>query len=1342
MDRNEQQAQWIVRKKWLPETIIRTALKTLEKNPLDHSDLVELLIQRGMLSQTQGQELRAVLEGSQRYHAPGPQGQASGPHRRPDAVAMTRSDGDELLESQRMTAADILRNLNKHSAKSLHGRQFAGCTILDLISQGGMGVVFKAKHDTLGQDLALKMLALPQNLKVDPKNKDEERFKREVSVLSRLQHEHIIPVKDAGYEGGIFYLVMKYVAGQDLQSVIDSQLKKQQPVDLDFAIQTTIKISSALEQCHAHGLVHRDVKPANIILNEDLSHPYLIDFGIVKLVSKQTPLSTLNDQLRMSLSNPGEILGTPVFLAPEQIDVKQTVSPETDVWGLAATLFSTLTGAKPFGDAPEQDYFRAVFSAPAPDLRAHRSDAPRWLTQLIREAMAKDQNQRPAMSEFRQRLERGLNTKERSFPLAAMASVLAVVALISLLLSMDLSPSKDPKTKLPKAPTEESLKAAQGTLAGLDDALVFELGVGAQSESQRAQLKSLIETQQLGLAEQIIERERVLALIAGQLQSTEPRSSSGEAWERELQSLHQRVEKLSPWYSLELSILKKGAQHTETREKMTQLSRLERLPASADVRLARLEARLGQGRQALERLENRLQLSSDKLVTRRLLWGSLQVASSLDDQQAFDTVFQKWMVHPGASDLLNRAEVIGHFWLVPKMTVSQWRQLLAAMGSQSEWKPLIQAEIDLRCRCFRTCDARLRILPSSEQAHVEIVKQWIQARRNHARFKYVDARVLLESLINACKAAQWRALATRARLALVQNLYCLGLLKEGNGVVEDLALELNNDQSPLGRSRLFRAYLWKAHSVLCELASANIRAGLDRFTDLKSLYEEAGKFAPEGTLDPTHLILQCLFTKTKPKDLRSQIKLDSITNIMSQAHYHWKLWTVLNKEPEQRQAIDHFLRLSRFPRPRAVAELQLEIRRLTMDIERKRSVFPKSQIPQMFRKLHLLQPFDARSWWLERLTFRALGQRQDDYNRGIVSYQLDPTDPSNWQAYADLLKTGKERLNALRQAVRFDERLKCRSAPKRALLLAAYGLELVRQGRKKQGLAALLSACETYQANGILLQYPLSDSFKDQLVAKDRDLLLKMRKRLNESQMSLDTSIEVYRRGRFEDTLAFTNANPRVLSDQQLSRLLWIDGHSHLQLQGERVYAKVLKTLIESVHLDGIQMEGLLALILECKQPFEKSMNLETALSKLKSDCKANWPVLFKVVQDSALGKKLSLPYEQVEAILSAYELSQVENTGLNLLRAQLQLIYGYPLDALEQLVAQRRAWGQRRGLFGSGYLEFLESYALFSENRMGEARSALKKSNQLGWKRPSRSVIQRAFSSAFADWVRREKNS
>ncbi|MFJ3583161.1 serine/threonine-protein kinase [Streptomyces sp. NPDC090127] len=279
----------------------------------------------------------------------------------------------------------------------LIGKQIAGYRVEAEIGRGGMAVVYRALDLRLDRTVALKLLA-PELARNDTFRK---RFAHESRVAAAIDHPHIVPVFEAGETEGVLYIAMRFVAGQDLRALLDRE-GALPPVK---AGRIAVQVASALDAAHAHDLVHRDVKPGNILVAEgtDGDHPehvYLTDFGLTKKSLSLTGLTTV-----------GQFVGTLDYVAPEQISGKP-VDGRCDEYGLACVVYETLTGVPPFRRDDDMALLWAHQYDPPPPPSAERPELPEAADQVLAKALAKVPEERYGtclefVASLRAALERG-----------------------------------------------------------------------------------------------------------------------------------------------------------------------------------------------------------------------------------------------------------------------------------------------------------------------------------------------------------------------------------------------------------------------------------------------------------------------------------------------------------------------------------------------------------------------------------------------------------------------------------------------------------------------------------------------------------------------------------------------------------------------------------------------------------------------------------------------------------------------------------------------------------------------------------------------------------------------
>jgi len=249
-----------------------------------------------------------------------------------------------------------------------------------MVGKGGMGAVFLAHDLTLDREVAIKVL--PPDISQDPKV--IQRFQQEAKTAAKLDHTNIIPIYRVESEGGLNYFVMKYIAGTSLEDV----LEQKQALTAEYIQRVLWEAACALGHAHQRGIVHRDVKPANIMFDHD-GRVMLTDFGISKAL-----------QAASGFTGTGMIIGTPHYMAPEQAKGQQ-VDGRADQYSMGVVGYRMITGQLPFGgDSVHTILYKHIFE-PAPRTSSIRQDMPPHLSESISRALAKEPDQRyPTMEDF------------------------------------------------------------------------------------------------------------------------------------------------------------------------------------------------------------------------------------------------------------------------------------------------------------------------------------------------------------------------------------------------------------------------------------------------------------------------------------------------------------------------------------------------------------------------------------------------------------------------------------------------------------------------------------------------------------------------------------------------------------------------------------------------------------------------------------------------------------------------------------------------------------------------------------------------------------------------------
>src|SRR5881396_1473650 len=296
------------------------------------------------------------------------------------------------------------------------GALLAGFRVQSLLGKGAMGTVYSAEETSTKRRVALKLLA--------PELARDERFRRrflrETELAASLDHPHIVPTLASGEEGGTLYLAMAHVEGSDLREL----LRREGRLEPERALDLLEQVAGGLDAAHAAGLVHRDVKPGNILVTEgpDGEHAYVCDFGLARHVSSVS-----------SLTGERGFVGTIDYVPPEQIE-GGTIDGRADVYSLGCVLYECLAGARPFDRESELSVVFAHLNEPPPRLSDVRAELPDAFDGVFAKALAKSPAERyptcralveAAEAALRGEVVRSRNPRLRVYVLATVA-VLAV----------------------------------------------------------------------------------------------------------------------------------------------------------------------------------------------------------------------------------------------------------------------------------------------------------------------------------------------------------------------------------------------------------------------------------------------------------------------------------------------------------------------------------------------------------------------------------------------------------------------------------------------------------------------------------------------------------------------------------------------------------------------------------------------------------------------------------------------------------------------------------------------------------------------------------------------------
>lgn len=253
------------------------------------------------------------------------------------------------------------------------GTVFAGCKVINKIGQGGMGSVYKARHEALDKFVCVKLLS--PDLAREQRNLDF--FLREARSAAKLEHPNIVHVYNFGQENGSYFIVMSYVEGKSLQELV----AEKGPLPIKDATDIMTGVLQGLSHAHSKSVIHRDIKPANILVGQN-NVPRIVDFGLARSISEEK-------QLTMA----GEMVGTAYFMSPEQ-GLAGQVDSRADLYAVGATYFYILTGRYPFDGKSSIEVIHKHIGDPVPNIMLIRPDVPLWASRVIERLMRKKPEER------------------------------------------------------------------------------------------------------------------------------------------------------------------------------------------------------------------------------------------------------------------------------------------------------------------------------------------------------------------------------------------------------------------------------------------------------------------------------------------------------------------------------------------------------------------------------------------------------------------------------------------------------------------------------------------------------------------------------------------------------------------------------------------------------------------------------------------------------------------------------------------------------------------------------------------------------------------------------------
>src|SRR6266850_7414745 len=291
----------------------------------------------------------------------------------PDAVAEVDSSAGSLDELSRDNAKPTSGVKEAVRAATMLG-ELGDYELLEEIGRGAQGVVFRARQKSLNRTVALKVISLGQWAS----KPHLKRFRLEAEAAARLEHPGIVPIHEVGERDGSCYFSMKFVEGGQLDEVV-----RHTPMSIRQTAELIAKVARIVQYAHEHGILHRDIKPGNILLDAK-GEPHLTDFGLARLVETE---STVTRTL--------EVLGTPSYMAPEQAAANNTqLTSATDVYGLGAVLYQLLTGHPPFAGGTTYETIKLLLETDPRQPRLWNPKVDRDVSTICLKCLEKDPKRR------------------------------------------------------------------------------------------------------------------------------------------------------------------------------------------------------------------------------------------------------------------------------------------------------------------------------------------------------------------------------------------------------------------------------------------------------------------------------------------------------------------------------------------------------------------------------------------------------------------------------------------------------------------------------------------------------------------------------------------------------------------------------------------------------------------------------------------------------------------------------------------------------------------------------------------------------------------------------------
>ncbi|MGD0783554.1 MAG: serine/threonine-protein kinase, partial [Candidatus Aminicenantales bacterium] len=248
-------------------------------------------------------------------------------------------------------------------------------TIVEEIGRGAMGIVYKGVDPLIDRTVAIKTIRFDMYNQPEQRVEAQKRFLREAKSAGNITHPNIVTIYDMGEDNGVFYIAMEYVDGPSLESILASRKKW----SVEETIRLVVEIADGLDSTHKKGIIHRDIKPGNILIDKE-GRPHIVDFGIARI-----PTS--------NLTQTSAVMGTPFYMAPEQVAARK-IDHRVDIFALGAIFYEMLTLEKPFSGENLTTVIYKIMNEPPHPLREFQADVPPGLEPIIQKVLAKDPDAR------------------------------------------------------------------------------------------------------------------------------------------------------------------------------------------------------------------------------------------------------------------------------------------------------------------------------------------------------------------------------------------------------------------------------------------------------------------------------------------------------------------------------------------------------------------------------------------------------------------------------------------------------------------------------------------------------------------------------------------------------------------------------------------------------------------------------------------------------------------------------------------------------------------------------------------------------------------------------------